>query len=70
MGKSEIVLKQTRGENMAYSHKNSKGITYWLHSRGKLFFFSKKPEDSIDLPDHLEVFENQRTGLPMVRKKQ
>jgi len=54
---------------MAYSHVNSKGVTYWLHQKGHLFFFSKKPEDSIDLPDHLEVFENSRTGLPMVRKK-
>jgi hypothetical protein len=54
---------------MAYSHKNSKGVTYWLHNRGKLFFFSKNPEGAIDLPDNLEVFENPRTGLPMVRKK-
>ncbi|MBN2202620.1 MAG: hypothetical protein JW700_00315 [Candidatus Aenigmarchaeota archaeon] len=55
---------------MAYSHTNSKGNTYWLHSKGRLFFFSKKPEDAIDLPENLEVFENSRTGLPMVRKKQ
>ena len=54
---------------MAYSHKNSKGVTYWLHNRGKLFFFSKNPEGAIDKPDNLEVFENPRTGLPMVRKK-
>ena len=54
---------------MAYSHVNIRGVTYWLHQKGKLLFFSKKPEDSIDLPDHLEVFENPRTGLPMVRKK-
>ena len=54
---------------MAYSHKNSKGVTYWLHSRGKLFFFSKNPEGAVDLPANLEIFENARTGLPMVRKK-
>jgi hypothetical protein len=54
---------------MAFSHKNSKGKTYWLHSKGKLLFFSKNPEGAIDLPDNLEVFENSRTGLPMVRKK-
>jgi len=60
---------------MAFSHKNSKGQTYWLHSRegrggAKLFFFSKSSEDSIDLPkEKYEVFENPRTGLPMVRKK-
>jgi len=55
---------------MAYSHKNSKGQTYWLHTRGgRLFFFSKSPEDSIDLPERLTVTENPRTGLPMVKKK-
>lgn len=54
---------------MAYSHTNSKGVTFWLHSKGKLFFFSKNPESAIDLPPHLEVFENPRTGLPMVRKR-
>ena len=59
---------------MAYSHKNTRGQTYWLHSiegRGgaKLFFFSKDSSDSVDLPDHLTVIENERTGLPMVKKK-
>jgi hypothetical protein len=55
---------------MAYSHKNSKGQTYWLHTRGgRLFFFSKNPEESIDLPETLTVTENPRTGLPMVKKK-
>lgn len=54
---------------MGYSHKNSKGVTFWLHQKGKLMFFSKNPEDAIDLPEGLEIFENPRTGLPMVRKK-
>lgn len=54
---------------MAYEHTNSKGVKYWLHSRGKLMFFSKNSAESIDLPGNLEVMENQRTGLPMVRKK-
>lgn len=54
---------------MAYSHTNSRGVKFWLHSKGRLFFFSKNEEGAIDLPNHLEVFENERTGLPMVRKK-
>jgi len=59
---------------VSYSHKNSRGITYWLHGRegkggAKLFFFSKDQSDSIDLPDGMEVFENPRTSLPMVRRK-
>jgi hypothetical protein len=59
---------------MAYSKVNSRGQTYWLHSRegrggAKLFFFSKDATDSIDLPDRLTVIENARTGLPMVKRK-
>lgn len=59
---------------MAFSFKNSKGLVYCLHSRegkggARLFFFSKNPSDSIDLPEGYEIFENPRTGLPMVRKK-
>jgi len=54
---------------MAYEHTNSKNQKFWLHQKGRLFFFSKNQEDSTDLPDNLEVFENKRTGLPMVRKK-
>jgi hypothetical protein len=54
---------------MAYEHTNSKGQKYWLHQKGKLFFFSKNQEGSIDLPGNLEIIENKRTGLPMVRKK-
>jgi hypothetical protein len=59
---------------MGYSQKNSRGVTYWLHGRegkggARLFFFSKDQNESIDLPDGMEVFENPRTGLPMLRRK-
>ena len=59
---------------MVYSHKNSRGQMYWLHTRegrggAKLFFFSKNPEDATDLPSNFQVIENARTGLPMVKKK-
>jgi hypothetical protein len=54
---------------MAYEKINSKGQKYYLHSKGRLMFFSKKAEGSIDLPENMEVIENKRTGLPMVRKK-
>ena len=54
---------------MAFKYVNKKGVTYWLHKKGRLYYFSKKSTDAVDLPDNLEVFENERTGLPMVRKK-
>ena len=59
---------------MVFSHTNSRGQTYWLHCRegkggAKLFFFSKKQEGSIDLPDGYKVIENDRTGLPMLKKE-
>ncbi|MFA6268351.1 MAG: hypothetical protein WC652_00915 [archaeon] len=53
---------------MAYEHTNSKGNKYYLHSRGHLFFFSKKAEDGIDLPAGYKVVENSTTGLPMIKK--
>jgi len=55
---------------MAYEHTNSKGQKFWLHQKGRLFFFSKSQEGSIDLPEGLTVIENQHTGLPMVKKKE
>lgn len=59
---------------MPYSQKNSRGTTYHLHGhegRGgaKLYFFSKDPNDSIDLPDNMSVIEGP-TGMLMVKKKQ
>ncbi|MEW6295299.1 MAG: hypothetical protein AB1467_03305 [Candidatus Diapherotrites archaeon] len=54
---------------MVYSHKNSKGDTYYLHSRGHLRYFSKDPKGAIDLPPELTVIENDRTKLPIVKKK-
>ncbi|MDD2709652.1 MAG: hypothetical protein PHV34_16825 [Verrucomicrobiae bacterium] len=60
------------------SKKSSK--TYYLHSREtvlkggrtqKIFFFGGEvKEGALDaLPDGYEVFENERTGLPMLRRK-
>jgi len=55
---------------MGFSKTNSKGVTYYLHTKGgKLFYFSKDPKDGIDLPDNLMLTENPRTGLPMVKRK-
>lgn len=65
---------------MAYQHKNSKGQTYYLHSRevtlrgsGKtqrIFFFARSERAGAlnDLPVGYKVVENTRTGLPILKK--
>jgi len=63
-----IVQKGLGGKTMGYEHKNSRGQKYYLHKRGKLFFFSKKQGEETDLPKGFEVVENHRTGLPMLKK--
>lgn len=65
---------------MAYEHVNSKGQTYYLHQRevtlkgGRqqtIYFFAREVKDgAIDaLPDNMQVVENTRTGLPILKKK-
>ncbi len=63
---------------MAYSFTNSKGVTYYLHTRkqaaasGKervLYFFAKEVKDgSLDqVPAGYQVVE-MKTGLPVLKK--
>jgi hypothetical protein len=54
---------------MGYEHTNSRGQKYYLHSKGRLYFFSKKSEGSIELPKEFKIIENKKTGLPMVKRK-
>lgn len=67
---------------MAYSHTNSKGVTYYLHSTsvtlrgGKtqtIYFFAKVAQNAkgtpVDLPADREVKENPRNGFLTVSKK-
>ena len=64
---------------MAYTHENSRGQTYYLHSRvtnlrggrqQRIYFFAKTIKDgAIDaVPDGYIVSENQRAGLPLLKK--
>lgn len=64
---------------MAYTHKNSKGVTYHLNSKavvlrgGKeqtIYYFSKdnRPE-ATDLPAGMSVNENPRNGFLTVSRK-
>ncbi len=54
---------------MAYSHTNSKGTTYFLHQKGKMFFFSKEvKEGALDaLPAGYTVSE-MKTGMLVLKK--
>ena len=66
---------------MAYSHTNSKGVTYYLHKKdvtlrgGKeqtIYYFAKdeRPGESIDdLPDGYTVAENPRNGFLVLKRK-
>lgn len=65
---------------MAYSHTNSRGQEYFLHSKDvtlkggrvqRIYFFARevKPEGAMDaLPEGYQVVENERTGLPILKK--
>ena len=64
---------------MAYSHTNSKGVTYYLHKKdvtlrgGKeqtIYYFAKdeRPEAIDDIPAGIEVVENPRNGFLTLRR--
>lgn len=56
---------------MAYSYTNSKGVTYYLHSNGKMFYFSKEiKEGALDaVPAGYNVVE-MKTGMLVLKKNQ
>ena len=65
---------------MAYTHTNSKGVTYYLNSKtvtlrgGKkqvIYYFSKdqRPEGVGDLPSGYSVNENPRNGFLTLKRK-
>lgn len=66
---------------MAYSVKSKKsGKTYYLHLREqerkdggitKLYYFAGEVKDGAvdELPSDRQVVENERTGLPFLKKK-
>ena len=65
---------------MAFSHKNSKGQEYFLHSKevtlkgGRkqvIYYFSRTMDEKFGLgavPAGMIVSENSRTGLPLLKK--
>ena len=63
---------------MAYSHKNAKGVTYYLHGRtrvlksGKestLYFFAKEIKDgALDAVPSAYIVSETKNGLPVLKK--
>ena len=64
---------------MGYSHQNSKGKTYFLHSKDvvlkggrnqTIYYFAKEANaGACDLPAGKTVVENTKTGLPFLKGK-
>ncbi|HOI45770.1 MAG TPA: hypothetical protein PLX50_09180 [Candidatus Aminicenantes bacterium] len=65
---------------MAYAFKNSKGVTYYLHSRevnlkgGRLqtiYFFARdiRPGALNEVPAGYVAVETPKTGMPILKKK-
>ena len=53
---------------MAYAHTNSKGTTYYLHSKGKMFFFSREiKEGAIDALPAGKVVVEMKTGMLVLK---
>lgn len=75
-----VRLRRTSRRHVAYSVQSKKtGETYYLHSRevslrgGRrqtIYFFGRQVKDGAldDLPAGMEVMENSRTGLPMLKR--
>jgi hypothetical protein len=53
---------------MAYSHTNSKGTTYYLHSNGKMFFFSREvKEGALEALPAGKVVVEMKTGMLVLK---
>lgn len=64
----------------AFAYTNSKGQTYYLHTRqvtlknGRvqtIYFFARDIRDGAleQVPDAYQVVETERTGMPVLKKK-
>lgn len=65
---------------MAFQHTNKKGQTYHLHGKQvtlqngrqqQIYYFAReeKPEGGLSaIPDGYRIEENERTGLPFLKK--
>lgn len=65
----------------AYAYTNSKGQTYYLHTREvtlkngrvqRIYFFARDVRDGAleEVPAGYQVVETERTGMPVLKKSQ
>ena len=65
---------------MAFEFKNSKGVSYFLHSREvtlkggraqRIYFFARdiRPDALNAVPEGFVVMETTKTGMPILKKK-
>jgi hypothetical protein len=54
---------------MACSYTNNRNQTYFLHQKGRLYYFSKEEKGAIEKPAGYTIVENKKTGLPMLKKE-
>ncbi len=66
---ASALKKLPERELKGFAYTNKKGVTYYLHNKGKLYYFSKDPMHAVDKPDNMIVVENKQTGLPLVKKR-
>lgn len=80
LGVPLLITREGEIVAMAYTHTNSKGVTYYLNSKavtlrgGKqqtIYYFSKdeRPETAAELPEGFTVNENPRNGFLTVKRK-
>jgi len=68
--KETVVIEKLPERKLeGFEYTNKRGVTYYLHNKGKLFYFSKDPMHAVDKPDNRTVIENKMTGLPILKKK-
>lgn len=66
---------------MAYQHKNSKGVTYYLNTKEvtlkggqhkvSIYYFTKdyRPETACDLPENRMVVESTKNGFLVLKSE-
>ena len=82
---ADMVMNATTNESVsladakAFSYTNSKGQTYYLHTREvtlkngriqRIYFFARDVRDGFleAVPEKFEVVETKRTGMPVLKK--